>query len=380
MKKQPLQKLQCRIISIPKGQMKIARSFNCGLRPVRDKAPKGRLEWENVFSRPFGTRCVRFIIPPLKRRAIVSRHFVTFASIEFCRSLKRLIQLNLLLLLLISSAAAQDSQPQEASPQQRTKILRVYDWKDLAQQNQLSGGEVISMDEIPTLKIENTNNTPLEVSLLTITNSSLIKKIYYVSCETKYENVEAPYRFDANSPIGGSLKLFCRPVYELTKPGPIIHILGTSNWTNCTLTVEQSATQIVLKLILPQGNGIVYLRPIKLLGVVGSWWSENEAPWVGGIGGPVIGCFGGLLGWLSGKGKARRLVLAIWKFWIMAGILFLIAAVIALVTGQPFYVSMPLLIFGIVPITVFGILWPTAKKRYDDFEIRRMTSVDTMGS
>jgi hypothetical protein len=69
--------------------------------------------------------------------------------------MKRLIQLNLLL-LLISTASAQESQPQEPTPQQTPKTLRVYDWKDLARQQTLPG-EVISMDGMSVLKIENTN-------------------------------------------------------------------------------------------------------------------------------------------------------------------------------------------------------------------------------
>jgi hypothetical protein len=109
--------------------------------------------------------------------------------------MKKLIQLNLLL-LLISSATAQESQPQETTPQQPPKTLRVYDWKDLEQQHQLSGGEVISMDGMSVLKIENTNNAPLdtnnpplEVSLLKISDPSVIKKTYFLLCEVKYENV-----------------------------------------------------------------------------------------------------------------------------------------------------------------------------------------------
>jgi len=404
MKKRPLQNLQCRIISIPKGQMKIARSFNCGLRPERDKAPKGRLDWGNVFSRPFGTRCVRFIIPPLKRRAIVSRHFVTFASIEFWSGLKRLIQLNLLL-LLISSATAQETQPQEPSPQQPTKILRVYDWKDLEQQHQLFGGEVISMDGMSVLKIENTNNAPLKVLLLMVTNSSLIQKANTIEWEMKCENVLLsrgyslpPQMFftSLENDLWGIRDNFTNYpnvcFFEKFPPqaagGDNItnyqgdYFNGTQNWDKYYFSLRRApydnqtrSDELKLEIFLPS-SGTVYLRPIKLLGVTGSWWSEKEAPWIGGIGGPIIGCLGGLLGWLSGKGKARKLVLAVWKACIAAGILFLIVLFIALATGQPEYVSMPLFVFGIVTTTVFGTIFPTAKKRYEDLEIRRMTSVD----
>jgi hypothetical protein len=43
------QNFQSRIISVPQGQMKIARSFNCGIKPETDKAPEGRQKRENLF-------------------------------------------------------------------------------------------------------------------------------------------------------------------------------------------------------------------------------------------------------------------------------------------------------------------------------------------
>jgi hypothetical protein len=110
------------------------------------------------------------------------------------------------------------------------------------------------------------------------------------------------------------------------------------------------------------------------------WLSPAAAIWVSVIGSPIIGCLAGLLGILAGKGKARRFVLTTWKCLFVAGIFFLIAAVIAGATGQPDYIFIPLLLFGILPTTILGALWPLAKKSYDDLEIRRMTSIDTMGS
>src|ERR1035437_9735657 len=193
--------------------------------------------------------------------------------------MKRLIQLSLLL-LLISSATAQESQPQETTPEQPTKILRVYDWKDLAQQHQLSGGEVTSMDRMSVLKIENTNNAPLdannlplEVSLLKISDPSLIKKAYSLLCEVKYENVSENNRASDNFRESGSLKLVCRlPPAAIGGDGRTIesgrtpggrsgNIRGTSNWRPCLFTVYRNSfeglpAQLELNLNLP-GSGTI---------------------------------------------------------------------------------------------------------------------------
>ena len=181
--------------------------------------------------------------------------------------------------------------------------------------------------------------------------------------------------------------------------GEMGKITGTRDWRNFTLPFDPTGassppTRLEINLILP-GHGTVYLTPVKLVRYSGGfssagetsvnatadngWWSPEIAPWIGGIGGPLIGCLGGLLGWLSQKGIARRIVLTTWKCCIVFGIACLMATVIALVVGQPWYVTMPLTVFGVVCTGIFGIIWPAARKRYDEFEIRRMTSMDAMG-
>ena len=55
-------------------------------------------------------------------------------------------------------------------------------------------GEVISMDGMSVLKIENTNDAPLVVSLLVISDALVIKKASFVYGEIKYENVKTPFR------------------------------------------------------------------------------------------------------------------------------------------------------------------------------------------
>jgi hypothetical protein len=302
--------------------------------------------------------------------------------------MKRLIQLNLLL-LLISSATAQESQPKEASPQQPTKTLRVYDWNDLARQQTLPG-EVISMDGMSVLKIENTNDAPLVVSLLVISDALVIKKASFVYGEIKYENVKTPFRGQ------NLLKLLCRlPPPAPGGDGKIVETVGTtggrtgviedtSNWRPCLFKINRDSfeglpTQLELKLAL-WGNGTVYFRPIKLLSVPGSWWSPQQIGLIGGIGGSVIGCFGVLLGLLASKGKARTFVLATMKIFIALGILLTIAGFVAVVSSQPYAVWYALLLPGVILTLVFSLTLPSIQRRYDELEIRRMTSIDAMGS
>jgi hypothetical protein len=61
-------------IQVPQGQMTIARSFNCVKNGEDGKAPQGRQKFSVV---PSGLDLIRSVFPPLKRRAIFGRHFVT---------------------------------------------------------------------------------------------------------------------------------------------------------------------------------------------------------------------------------------------------------------------------------------------------------------
>jgi hypothetical protein len=310
--------------------------------------------------------------------------------------MKRLIQLNLLL-LVISSAGAQESRAQE-----QTNTLHVYDWKDLAQQHELSTGEVIVVDGMSVLKIENTNAAPpernlytsdagaLEVLLLNITNS-VIKKTDLISCELKYENVWSGLVIGTNrvvSSVCGEIKLVEHYPPSASGGDERINVdrfalLGTSNWQLYTFAVNRTGSaglpiQLELKLSLP-GHGTVYLRPIKLLGVTSSWWSATQSGMVGGavgIFGGIIGCLGGLLGCLAGFGKARKFVLMTTKILIALGMLLTITGIVAILCRQPFFVWYVFLLSGVIVTLVFSLNFPAIQKRYDDLEIRRMASLD----
>jgi hypothetical protein len=159
------------------------------------------------------------------------------------------------------------------------------------------------------------------------------------------------------------------------------------NWRQCKLTVNRSdvygpPTQFELKLWF-SGSGTIYLRPIKLLEpakTFRNWWSPEQSGLIGGIGGSIIGCFGGLIGWLVSKGKARKFVLAMTAIFIVLGILLTIAGLVAAILKQPYSVWYALLLPGVILVLVFSLNLHSIQRRYDELEIRRMTSVDTMGS
>jgi hypothetical protein len=161
-------------------------------------------------------------------------------------------------------------------------------------------------------------------------------------------------------------------------------ISDTSNWKPCQFAIVRDSfgalpTQLEVYLAI-YGPGTIYLRPIKLLRVSGSWWSPPQAGLIGGIGGSVIGCFGALLGLLASKGRARNFVLTTMKIFIVLGILLTIAGFVAVVSNQPYAVWYALLLPGVILTLVFSLNLPSIQRRYDELEIRRMTSVDTMGS
>jgi hypothetical protein len=303
--------------------------------------------------------------------------------------MKRLIQLNLLL-LLISSAMAQDTPAQNPR-----KVLHAYDWKDLNVQTSNTNCQIqiISMDGMSVLKIENTNDTTLEISLLTITNSSLFQRTQMIEWEMKYENVHGLLNSSIyNTHLGAFFALF-----EKFPPQVVggdnhtnrngFYFLGRQNWNVNDVPLVRAPydgqtfpNELRIKLFFPSGT--VYLRPIKLLGYASSsnWWSPQQISLIGGIGGSVIGFFGGLLGLLASIGKARTFVLATMKIFIALGILLTIAGFVAVVSSQPYAVWYALLLPGVILTLVFSLTLPSIQRRYDELEIRRMTSVDTMGS
>jgi hypothetical protein len=306
--------------------------------------------------------------------------------------MKKLQLICLLLPLALAFALSAAAQEQEA----KSKVLGIYYPNEM-----LAKEHLVTVDGQSVYKFENTNDAPYQVQLLKIIHPPLSNTVYEIFGKMKYDNVQgAGYLemwsyFPPAQPDMPEGQYFSR---TLGDSGGMEKISGTCDWRDFSLPFDPTGasgapTRLEINLILP-GRGTVYLSPVKLrkyaagfsLGLdnpddngspaVAGWWSPNAAPWVGGIGGPLIGLMGGLLGWLSQKGIARTFVLTAWKCCIVFGLVCLIATVIAVVVGQPWFVAMPLCVFGVVSAIVFSATWPSARKRYDEVEIRRMASMD----
>jgi hypothetical protein len=299
--------------------------------------------------------------------------------------MKKLIHICFMLCAALSAVAQE----------QQEKVLHVYDWKDLMSQHPFPNSEIVSMDGMSVLKIQNTNNAPLEISLLTITNTSLIKKTDTISWDMKYDGVQNAEHWRTNhfgwaisSSISGTISLITHippsasggdertneESYDLFK---------SENWKRQDFLVDNQEieglpTKLDLKLFLP-GAGTVYLRPLKLIGIKSDWWSPQMSGLIGGTAGALLGCLGGLLGLLAAVGKARGFVLTMTKMLIALGMLMAIAGILAVASSQPYAVWYPLVLTGGILTFVFSVNLYPIKKRYDDLEIRRMASMDATG-
>ncbi len=172
----------------------------------------------------------------------------------------------------------------------------------------------------------------------------------------------------------------------LAGDGPQARIWGDSGWRDFELPFflegSERPVRLELGLVLP-GGGRVWIGPLELtsLGTTGSaWWSDRAGGLVGGIAGGLIGITGALVGALVPRGRGRRAVLTTMVALAIAGGGLLVAGLVALALSQPYAVYFPLILGGIILVTVFGAGSRRARRVYEDVELRKMRAMDTARS
>jgi len=96
----------------------------------------------------------------------------------------------------------------------------------------------------------------------------------------------------------------------------------------------------------------------------------------GGLGGGILGGLGGVLGAATGvlapKGKGRSFILGAFTVMMVIGVGNLVVGLFALFEGQPYGIWYPLVLIGGILTIVLGGLRPVVRKRYEQFEERKI--------
>lgn len=280
-----------------------------------------------------------------------------------------------LVMALVSSAAMAQE-----------KLVAEYSWQALADAGKLKTGAVVTLpDKSIALKIENTGTEPLVATVLVIEEPKITSDFYKLSGDVRYENVEGDGFLEMWNYFGDGGQYFSRTLGET---GPMGKLRGTSDWRPFILPFNATGaksrpTKLVFNVQLPS-KGVVYLRsPLKLTEASsgagaqpGAWWSDRAGRLAGAVFGGVIGCIGGVVGWLGAKGKARALVLGTIKGLIAFGSVAAIGGIAALVTQQPYGVWYPLVLIGALSVIIFPLCLRRCSERYREIELRRIISMD----
>ncbi|MDB6021144.1 MAG: hypothetical protein JWQ04_1001 [Pedosphaera sp.] len=274
------------------------------------------------------------------------------------------------------------------------EMLGEYKWQEL---KALPKGATLS-DGGGVLRIENTNDASLQVNLLTIEHPKVTAQVYELTGKIMYEAVQGDgflEMWNYFPPVKPGLpegEYFSRTMDDR---GPMGKISGTSGWRGFVLPFDRTGvtappTRLQVNLVL-KGRGTVYLGPVKLLGLPkaksatvlfypNAWWSAPMTGILFGWGGAVIGCLGGLCGWLGGKGKARGFVLAVLSLLSGLGVVLGIGGLVAVALGQPFFIWLPMLGTAVILVAVCPINLRVLRRRYEEIELRRMASLDASGA
>jgi hypothetical protein len=206
---------------------------------------------------------------------------------------------------------------------------------------------------------------------------------YAITGSVAYEDVEGEAFLEMWSEFPDGSRYFSR---GLDERGPMARLAGSSPARPFVLPFfltpdSPRPVRLELNVVLPAG-GRVSVRDLRLgsgaeaTAVPGAWWSEQTAGLLGGAAGSAVGLLGALIGTLCTLGRGRRFVMAGLLALGVSGLALLAAGLVALALGQPYAVWYPLVLMGVLdPVLAFSLL-PTARRRFEAIELRRMRALD----
>ncbi len=269
------------------------------------------------------------------------------------------------------------------------QLVREIRWSEIQQTGGSLVGELQSGNGAgPTehLVISNTEDLPMTVSLLTLTEPKITATQYALSGTISYEGIHGTGYLEMWNHFPNGRAYFSK---TLGDSGPMGSLRGTSSWRPFSLPFMSSAeigapNRLEFNLVLP-GPGTVRLGDLRLVQYPdgfaavsrpGAWWSDRTSVGIAAIGGTICGCLGALIGTLTSFGIARRFVLTLTLVIVAFGVTCLVLGGAALALALPYGVYYPLLLGGGICTVVFGALFPQMRQRYQQIEMRKMASMD----
>ena len=158
------------------------------------------------------------------------------------------------------------------------QVLAEFDWSKLAAEGRVLGGVPVTVDGRSALKIENTNDAPLQLSLFTIENPPITAMKYAVTGEIKYENVEGDGYLEMWNDFAAAGRFFSRTLGPAGSD-PMGKITGTSTWRTFLLPFNltgttNAPTRLEINIFLP-GHGVVFLGSMNLVQPVSATGAEH---------------------------------------------------------------------------------------------------------
>ena len=254
---------------------------------------------------------------------------------------------------------------------------------DLAQADESETAQVADA----VLRIDAAPGRPQQV-LVHMPQPGITAPVYAVRGMIRYD-IEGDGYLQLDSDFGERGTYFTK---SLAPQGPLAALSGRSGWRPFVLPFYRNSGEdstpapqaLTLSINLP-GSGYAELRDVGLyqyaagedpLGGGASWLGAALTTWVGAVGGVLVGLWGGFVGYLVPRGKARGFVIASANLLVVAGIVLFAAGVYAIVSGQSYAVYYPLLLFGAILVFVVGWIRVGLPRRYEAAELKKMQAMD----
>jgi hypothetical protein len=255
-------------------------------------------------------------------------------------------------------------------------------WNDPNLARSLQNGHLLPGD---VLEIGSTSGAESTLPIFEISDPGITQAVYAIAGEVRCENLGGLGYLEMWSrfPEGG--EYFSRTLGR----GPLAPLQGSSDWRPFVLPFfnrpgNAAPARLSFGAHLP-GTGRILVRAVRVVQYAagedptraqGQWWSGRDSGTIGGIAGSVLGLLGALIGALAGSGRARGVVFGALRLMQAIGVGALALGVFALFRAQPYAVTYPLLLIGVMATVLPTVLTGTLRKRYEASELRRMAALD----